>query len=256
MHGTGLQTNYLSQPGNHAGSLDLPVLRTTLSSYFLSRVEVLAPASVGAVITFGDSITDGTASTPDTNHRWPDYFARRLSGMGASMSVLNLGIAGNRLVSDGLGISALARFDRDVSSQSGVTHMILLEGINDIGFAGDDALPNAADVIAAHQQIIARAHARGLKIFGATLTPYEGARYYTTIGEAKRQEVNRWIRTSGAYDGIVDFDAAVRDPNHPAKQLPALDPGDHLHFTDTGYQKMSEVPELKFFKAVVTVGSN
>jgi lysophospholipase L1-like esterase len=256
MHGTGLQTNYLSEPGNHAGKLDLPVLRTTLSSYFLSRVEVLAPASVGAVVTFGDSITDGTASTPDTNHRWPDYFARRLSGMGASMSILNLGIAGNRLVSDGLGISALARFDRDVSSQSGITHLILLEGINDIGFAGDDALPNAADVIAAHQQIIARAHARGLKIFGATLTPYEGARYYTTIGEAKRQEVNRWIRTSGAYDGVVDFDAAVRDPNHPSKQLPALDPGDHLHFTDGGYQKMSEVPDLKFFKAGVAVGSN
>jgi lysophospholipase L1-like esterase len=256
MHTTGLQTSYLSQPGNHAGKLDIPVLRTTQSSYFLSRVEVVAPASVGAVITFGDSITDGTASTPDANHRWPDYFARRVSGMGGSVSVLNLGIAGNRLVSDGLGISALARFDRDVSSQSGVTHMVLMEGINDIGFAGDDALPNAADVIAAQQQLIARAHARGLKIFGATLTPYEGARYYTTIGEAKRQEVNRWIRTSGMYDGIVDFDAAVRDPNHPARIIGAFDPGDHLHFTDAGYQKMSETPDLKFFKMTGTVGSN
>jgi len=196
------------------------------SWYFVSRVEVVAPAAVGAVVTFGDSITDGTASTPNTNHRWPDYFARRVASSGSGgFGVLNLGIAGNRLLSDGLGISALARFDRDVSSQSGVTHLIVMEGINDIGFAGEDASPNAMDVIAAQQQIIARARARGLKIFGATLTPYEGARYYTAIGESKRQEVNRWIRTSGAYDGVIDFDAAVRTrtvrPRSSARTIPA-----------------------------------
>jgi lysophospholipase L1-like esterase len=256
MHSNGLQTNYLSQPGNHAGRLDFPVARTTMSSHLLSRVEVVAPASVGAVVALGDSITDGTASTPDTNHRWPDYFARWVASMGGFVSVLNLGIGGNRLLSDGFGISALARFDRDVSAQSGITHLILLEGINDIGFAGDDARPNAADVIGAHQQIIARARARGLKVFGATLTRYEGARYYTTIGEAKRQEVNRWIRTSGAYDGVIDFDASVRDPLRPSRIAATFDPGDHLHFNDAGYQKMSETPDLKFFRMAAAVGSN
>ena len=257
MHSTGLQTHYLSQPGNHAGKAELPIARTLTSSYFLSRVEVVAPSTVGAVVTFGDSITDGTASTSNTNHRWPDYFARRLAAtVGGAMGVLNLGIGGNRLLSDGLGINALARFDRDVSAQSGVTHMILLEGINDIGFAVEDPSPNAADVIAAHQQIIARARARGLQIFGATLTPFEGARYHTAIGESKRQEVNRWIRTSGAYDGVIDFDAAVRDPNNPTKIVAPFDPGDHLHFNDAGYQRMAETPDLNFFKLTRSVGSN
>ena len=126
--------------------------------------------------------------------------------------------------------------------------MTVLEGINDIGFGGEDASPTAAELIAAHQQLIARAHARGLKIVGATLTPFEGARYQTEIGEAKRQEVNRWIRTSGAYDSVIDFDAVVRDPGHPTTARAAFDPGDHLHFTDSGYQAMADAIDLNVFK--------
>jgi lysophospholipase L1-like esterase len=249
LHGAAVQTSYLSEAGNHSGQTPFPVARQISSWYLLSRVEVVAPPSVGAVITFGDSITDGTASTANANHRWPDDLARRLASMaGGPMGVLNLGIAGNRLLSDGLGVSALARFDRDVTSQSGVTGMTVLEAINDIGFAGEDASPTAAELIAAHQQIIARAHVRGLKVFGATLTPFEGAMYQTAVGEAKRQEVNKWIRTSGAYDGVIDFEAVVRDPDHQARTRAAFDPGDHLHFTDAGYQAMADAIELSLFK--------
>jgi lysophospholipase L1-like esterase len=249
LHGSAMQTSYLSETGDHSGQSPFPVARPIASWYLLSRVEVVAPSSVGAVVTFGDSITDGTASTGNANHRWPDDLARRLASMtGGPMGVLNLGIAGNRLLSDGLGIGALARFDRDVTSQSGITHMTLLEGINDIGFGGDDASPTAAELIAAHQQLIARAHARGLKVFGATLTPFEGALYQTAVGEAKRQEVNKWIRTSGSYDGVIDFEAVVRDPDHQTRTRAAFDPGDHLHFTDAGYQAMADAIELSLFK--------
>jgi lysophospholipase L1-like esterase len=249
MHTGAFQTSYVSEAGDHTGMTEVPVARTVSSWYFLARVEAVASASVGAVVMFGDSITDGTASTPNANQRWPDDLARRLtSGTGSGMSVLNLGIAGNRLLSDGRGINALARFDRDVGAETGVTHVVVLEGINDIGFAGDDPTPTTADLIGAHQQLIARARARGLKILGATLTPFEGAAYQTAVGEAKRQELNKWIRTSGAYDGVIDFDAAVRDPNQPAKALAAYDPGDHLHFTDGGYQKMADTVDLNFLK--------
>jgi lysophospholipase L1-like esterase len=249
MHMGALQTTYVSEPGNHAGKTSFPAAQTVPSWYFVARVEVMAPASVGAVVTFGDSITDGTASTPNTNRRWPDGLARRVSSAGASaMAVLNLGIGGNRLLSDGMGISGLARFDRDVAAQTGATHVIVLEGINDIGFAGDDPSPSAADLIVAHQQLIARAHARGLMIIGATLTPYEGAAYATSVGEAKRQAVNQWIRTGRAYDGVVDFEAAARDSSQPGRILPAFDPGDHLHPNDAGYQAMAEVIDLGLFK--------
>jgi lysophospholipase L1-like esterase len=249
MHTGAFQTSYVSEAGDHTGMTEVPVARTVSSWYFLARVEAVAPASVGAVVTFGDSITDGTASTPNANQRWPDDLARRLtSGTGSGMSVLNSGIAGNRLLSDGRGINALARFDRDVSAETGVTHVVVLEGINDIGFAGNDPTPTTAELIGAHQQLIARARARGLKIFGATLTPFEGAAYQTTVGEAKRQELNKWIRTSGAYDGVIDFDAAVRDPSQPTKALAVYDPGDHLHFTDAGYQKMADTVDLNFLK--------
>jgi lysophospholipase L1-like esterase len=249
LHTGALQTNYVSELGDHTGKTNFPVAQTVVSWYFLSRVEVMAPASVGAVITFGDSITDGTASTPNANHRWPDDLAKRLaSGSGAGMAVLDLGIAGNRLLSDGMGVSALTRFDRDVAAETGATDVIVLEGINDIGFAGDNPSPSASAIIAAHQQLIARAHALGFKIFGGTLTPFEGAAYATAAGEAKRTDVNKWIRTSGAYDGVVDFEAAVRDPKQPSKQIPSFDPGDHLHFTDSGYQAMADAVDLSFFR--------
>jgi lysophospholipase L1-like esterase len=249
LHGSAFQTSYLSEAGNHAGEAALPVARTTSSWYFLSRVEVLAPSNAGAVVTFGDSITDGTRSTPDTNHRWPDVFARRLAARGGArpMAVLNLGIAGNQILHDGAGVAALTRFDRDVVAQTGATHVIVLEAINDIGLARENAEPTAADLIAGHQQLIARAHARGLRIFGATLTPFMGAAYSTEVGEAKRQAVNQWIRTSGAYDRVIDFEAVVRDDSTPPRIMPSFDPGDHLHFTDAGYQKMAEVVPLDWF---------
>jgi lysophospholipase L1-like esterase len=159
---------------------------------------------------------------------------------------MNVGIGGNRIL-DGGSPSALSRLDRDVLSQPGVTHVIFLEGINDIGGAREKPSPSAADLIAAHQQIIDRVHALGLKIFGGTLTPFEGANYYATEGEVKRQALNNWIRTSKAYDGVIDFDAATRDPNHPGKARPEFDPGDHLHMTPAGYEAMGNAVDLSLF---------
>ena len=247
-HAGALQTNYVSATGNHAGAADLPGATTTAAWFFLSRVEVLAPPQAGAIVAFGDSITDGTRSTVNTNNRWPDHLAKRLQAQKMNIGVLNQGIAGNRVLGDGAGVSALARFDRDVLAQAGATHVIVLESINDIGLARDNACPSAADIIAAHRQLIERAHARGLKIFGATLTPFEGAAYWTKEGEAKRQALNDWIRTSKAYDGVIDFDAAVRDPNAPTKLQPQFNPGDNLHLTDAGYQAMANAIDLGLFK--------
>jgi lysophospholipase L1-like esterase len=256
-HPAAWQTNYVSTPGNHAGEISMPVQATTgyvrgdgLASatwFFLARIEVVAPAPTAAVVAIGDSITDGTASTIDTNRRWPDQFARRLAAAGIHMAVLNAGIGGNRLLNEGNGPSALARFDRDVIAVPGVTHVIVLEGINDIGQARSNAAPSAADLIAAHQQMIARAHARGLNIFGATLTPFKGANYWTPEGEAKRQALNAWMRTEKAYDGVFDFDAAVRDPADPAKTRAEYDPGDHLHLNAAGYEAVANTIDLKLF---------
>ncbi len=162
--------------------------------------------------------------------------------------MLNAGISGNRLLGDGAGVSALARFDKDALMQTGVTHVVIMEGINDIGLARAAPRAAAADVIAAYKQLIERARARGLKMFGATLTPYEGAFYFTREGEAKRQAVNEWIRTSGAYDGVVDFDKVVRDPSAPTKFAPAFDSGDHLHPGDAGYKAMGDAVDLALFK--------
>ena len=177
------------------------------------------------------------------------------------MGVLNAGIGGNRVLNEaavpagvdtravGAGINALARFERHVLSLPGATHVIVLEGINDIGNARQNPTPTAEDLIAAHRQLIERAHTRGLKIFGATLTPFEGAAYFTTEGEAKRQALNQWIRTSRVYDGVVDFDLATRDPASPGKFLPQYDSGDHLHPNDAGYQAMGNAVDLSLFKA-------
>ena len=164
------------------------------------------------------------------------------------MAVINLGISGNRLLGDGAGVSALARFDRDVLMQSGVTHVIVLEGINDIGQARSNPTPTVDDLIGAHRQMIGRAKARGLTIYGATLTPFEGAAYYTVEGEAKRKALNDWIRTSGEYDGVIDFDKITRDPANPPRFLPLHDSGDHLHPGDAGYKAMGEAVDLALFK--------
>ena len=164
------------------------------------------------------------------------------------MAVLNAGIGGNRLLNEGNGPSALARFDRDVIAQTGVTHVIVLEGINDIGQARQNASPSAAELIAAHRQLIERAHSQGIKIYAGTLTPFEGANYWTPEGEAKRQALNDWIRTGKAYDGFFDFDAAVRDPNLPTRSLARYDPGDHLHLNAAGYQALANAIDLKIFR--------
>jgi lysophospholipase L1-like esterase len=254
-HAGAQQTSYVSPAGDHTGAAEMPVMTMTQSWFFLSRVEVAASEQVGAVVTFGDSITDGTRSTPNSNSRWPDQLARRLAAQNIKMSVLNEGIAGNRVLADGAGVNALARFDRDVLVQTGVTHVIVLESINDIGLARDNPSPTAADLIAGQRQLIERAHARGLKIFGATLTPFEGAAYWTRDGEAKRGALNEWIRTGKAYDGVIDFDLAVRDPAAPTKLQPQFNPGDNLHMTDAGYQAMAGAIDLALFKDTKNRGS-
>jgi lysophospholipase L1-like esterase len=242
------QQNFVSAEGNHAGEADFAGATTTNQWFFLARVEVAAPENAGAVVTFGDSITDGTRSTPNTNNRWPDEFARRLTAAKIPLGVLNEGIAGNRVLCDGAGVSALARFDRDVLVQPGAKYVIVLESINDIGLGRANAVPSADDLIAAHRQLIERAHAKGLKIYGATLTPFDGAAYFTQEGEAKRQAVNAFIRTGKAYDGVIDFDAAVRDPMAPSKIQMKFNPGDNLHMNDAGYQAMAAAIDLNLFK--------
>ena len=246
MHTVAAQTNYVSPSGNHVGAQDLPVMETTQSWFFLARVEVMAPDSVGAVVAFGDSITDGTRSTPDTNNRWPNHLTKRLMEQGVEMGMLNTGIAANRVLGEWRGVNALARFARDVLTQSGVTHVVVLEGINDLRI---DPAVTADDLIWGYRQLIARAHARGLKIYGATLLPCEDSGRWTPEVETKRQALNDWIRTSGAYDGVIDFDAAVRDPSAPSKLLPEYDSSDHLHPSDAGYQAMGDAVPLEFFTA-------
>jgi len=248
MHTGALQTNYVSEAGNHTGAPDLPGASTTTSWFFLARVEVSAPEGAGAIVAFGDSITDGTRSTPDANARWPDALARRLLAQKINLGVLNEGIAGNRVLADGAGVSALARFDRDAIAQAGASYVIVLESINDIGLGREGPCPSAGDLIAAHQQLIERAHARGMRIYGATLTPFEGAAYWTREGEAKRRAVNDWIRSAKAYDGVIDFDAAVRDPNAPTRIRPQYNPGDNLHMNDAGYQAMADAIDLALFR--------
>jgi lysophospholipase L1-like esterase len=272
VHGTGLTTNYLSPAGDHTGVAELPVERTFQSWFYLSRVEVLAPEGTPIVVTLGDSITDGTASTPDTHSRWPDFLARRLVQRPGSTppGVLNVGIGGNRVLSHnaGLGIlrrngdgpappppnpnalfgpSALSRLDRDVLAQPGVTHVVVLESTNDIGMAFESDTPTVEEIIAGHLELIERVHAQGLKIYGATLAPFEGAFYFRDIGEVKRQAFNQWMRTSGAYDAVIDFDAAVRDPTDPSKIREDYQSGDWLHPSDIGYRAMAHAIDLTLF---------
>jgi len=256
-HAAALATNYVSPPGDFTGAADMPVGHTVTSWFYLTDVEVKASKDSFAVVTFGDSITDGTRSTPDTNHRWPNLLAERLAQHHARLSVVDQGIAGNRILHDLIGPNALARFDRDVLAQPGVGYVTVLLGINDIGdisrvITGQPGLapqPVSADqIIAGHLQMIARAHQQGLKIVGCTLTPFEGAAYFTPEGETKRQAVNKFIRTAGAYDGVIDFDVTVRDPNHPTQLQPMYDSGDHLHPNDAGYKAMADTIDLSLFK--------
>jgi lysophospholipase L1-like esterase len=256
MHAAALQTSYVSDTGNFAGKTTVPVVATTQNWFGIARVEVMAPAATTTVVAFGDSITDGARSTPETNNRWPDLLARRFAAQNLAFTVANSGIGGNRVLSEGAfqaGINALARFDRDALDLPGVRHIIVLEGINDIGNARQNPTPTAADLIAGHKQLIERAHSRGITIYGATLTPFSGAAYFTTEGEAKRQALNDWIRTSHAYDAVIDFDAATRDPGRPAQFLAQYDSGDHLHPNDAGYKAMADAIDLGLFKAAPAV---
>ncbi len=255
-HARGLRTTYISTPGDQSGSATLPIASTQLSYYWLAAIEVDAAPNARVVVAFGDSITDGSQSTPDTNNPWPAILATRLAANKATahIAVANQGIGGNRVLSDGTlfqGVSALARLDRDVLSQPGVTWLIVLEGINDIGNA-TAGLANAPpltadDLIQAHRQIIDRAHTHGIKVIGGTLTPFEGANYFREEGERIRQAVNDWIRTSKAYDAVIDFDAVVRDPANPRRIRAEFDPGDHLHPNDAGYKAMANAVDLKIF---------
>jgi lysophospholipase L1-like esterase len=249
-HQLGNATSY-HVTGNVVSGASLESPATATSWYYLNGVDTLAAADAAAVITIGDSITDGAKSTIDTNQRWPDELARRLQAdpKYRNLSVLNEGISGNKILLDGAGPSALARFDRDVVAQSGAKYLLILEGINDIGRLHDnpDAGLTAADLISAINQMVVRAHAHGIAVIGCTLTPYHGAHYYTENGETIRKAVNEWIRTGGVLDGFVDLEAAVRDPNHPDTFLPNVDPGDHLHPNDTGYKAMGDAIDLKLF---------
>jgi lysophospholipase L1-like esterase len=255
IHLTGLHTTYISKPGDFTGA---PVLADPSAKvqlwYWISAVDVVASSKASLVVAFGDSITDGATSTPDADRSWPSQLARRLSANKATadFAIINEGISGNRLINDGAGVSALARFDRDVLSQPGVKWLIVLEGINDIGIGGRrGAQPSDAvttdDLIGAHEQIIERAHLHGIKVIGATLTPYVGAAYATDQGEAIREAVNQWIRTSGAYDAVVDFDAAIQDPNNPKQIRSVYNILDHLHPNDDGYKAMAEAVDLSIF---------
>ena len=215
------------------------------SWYYVSGLIVRSSDTDGTVVAFGDSITDGVGSTAGADGRWPNDLARRLDALDApTLSVADEGIGGNRVLAGArcCGASAEARFARDALDQPGVRDIIVLEGINDIGYSLGEV--SAAQIVAGYQRLIAQAHARGLRILGATLLPFQGAGYYTAAGEATREAVNRWIRTSGVFDGVVDFDAAMRDPADPLRLNPAYDCGDHLHPNDAGYHAMADAISL------------
>jgi lysophospholipase L1-like esterase len=253
VHALGLHTTYISKEGDATAQALIADAATTQSFYFLTNVDVLAPPSAAGIVTLGDSITDGALSTPNTDHSWPSFLARRLAANGGSnIAVLNEGISGNRILRDGAGVSALARFDRDVLAPPGVKWLMILEGINDIGQGTRTNMPvvdpvSSDDLIAAMKQLIERAHSHGIQVIGCTLTPYEGAAYYSEAGEQIRETVNQWIRTSGAYDAVVDFEAATRDPEHPRQFRPGFNDGDHLHPNDAGYQAMADAIDLSLF---------
>ena len=251
-HDFGDSTNYILK-GDATGAATADNSSPIYSWCFVKGIDVSASNQAAAVVTFGDSITDGALSTRDANRRWPDVLAARLQAdkKTADLGVLNQGIGGNRVLHDGYGPSALARFDRDVIAQSGVKYLIVLEGINDIGRLknpheqGDNI--TADDLIFGLSQLVTRAHQHGIKVFGATLTPYMSAGYSAALGEQVRQTYNNWIRTSGVFDGVIDFDKITQDPAHPDQFLPDYDSGDHLHPKDAGYKAMGDAIDLSLF---------
>jgi len=264
LHAFAFKHAVVSQHGDfsHERKIDPAALST--ASILVTAVLVPAQPSNRLVVAFGDSISDGDGSTVDADNNYPNNLIRRIAktSNGSTLAVVNEGIVGNRLLSDTeiFGVSALARFDRDALALPGVTHIVLLEGINDIGFVGakmdgqylaDPAETRSAqDIIDAYRQLISRAHARGIKVIGVTITPCEGVDipgYYSDAKETVRETVNKWIRTGGAFDGSIDFDTVVRDPDHRTRLLPKFASKDHLHPNDAGYKAMADSIDLALF---------
>jgi lysophospholipase L1-like esterase len=248
------QTNYISPPGDFTAETVMPVGRITDDWYFVGAIDVLAPAGTGGIVALGDSLTDANISTHDAFCRWPDQLARRLVARGGrAMGVMNQGLGGNRILHDIRGDSGLRRFDRDVLAQPGVTHAIVVLGTNDLRnrWAKPEEEVTAGQMIAGLKQMAQRAQARSIKIFGGTLMPFENETFlvgaWTPAREVVRQAVNAWIRDSGAFDAVIDFDQGVCDPEHPTRMLPIYDCGDHLHPSDIGYNRMGDVIDLALF---------
>ncbi|GGX52050.1 SGNH hydrolase [Streptomyces fructofermentans] len=240
-HRSALRTTFVATAGNRAADVRGTAYRVTSRSwYYVTGVDVLGPHPAGSVVALGDSLTDGSGSTPGAHRRWPDRLAARLRALppGRRQGVLNAGVAGNRLLLEGRGPSARARFDADVLSRTGVRTLIVLEGINDIR-----STPNQRDpavIAAAYRELVRRAHTRGIRVLGATLTPFGGNAGHTRARERVRRSVNRLIRTGRLFDAVVDFDAVVRDPARPERLLPAYDSGDHLHLNDAGLRALAD----------------
>ena len=242
---------FLSTPGNHVGEREIAGEQTTRGPGLISGVEVRGARQRPVIVALGDSITEGARSTPDADMGWPEQLAARIAARGVDVGVINAGISGGRVLREVSGPSALTRFDRDVLSAPGISSVVVLEGINDIGRAAQQGFASEAvtadELIAGYRQLIARAHARGVKILAGTLLPFEGAMYFHAAGEATRQAVNAWIRTSGEFDGIIDFEAAMKDPAKPSRMLEGLHSGDFLHPGDAGYARMAEVADEALF---------
>ncbi|UJW30012.1 SGNH/GDSL hydrolase family protein [Saccharothrix sp. AJ9571] len=249
-HPAALQTSFFTKAGDLAAEESgASFTERTSVWHYVSGVDVQGPAR-GSVVTLGDSITDGVGGTAGTNQRWPDFLSDRLIAAGRPLGVLNAGISANRLLLDvpgsGAGRNALARLDEDVLSLGGVKTLVVLEGINDIQQTPHQTDP--AQIIAAYRQLIAQAHARGIRVIGGTLTPFKGWQVYNETLEATRLAVNEFVRHGGAFDGVIDFDAAVRDPQDPLRMLPAYDCGDHLHPNDAGFKAMADAVDLALLR--------
>jgi lysophospholipase L1-like esterase len=258
LHPLALQTSFVSIPGNFVSSDEAAPFATPIHSWpFLAGVEVSSTVPTHSIVTFGDSITDGYGSTLDANRRWPDYLSARLVAAHRDLGVVNEGIGGNRVLHDAIperlvfGPNGLSRFDRDAITITGASHIVVLLGINDIGQASPTMHPeeqvSADEIISGLKQFALRAHAHKIRIIVATLAPYDGAAYFSAQGEEKRIRVNSWIRTSNDFDGVIDFDAAIRDPNMPSQLHRAYDSGDHLHPSDAGYKAMAATINLALF---------